>query len=275
MVEKKLEYKSFLRWAGGKNWLTKLIQTTKSKIKFNNYHEPFLGGGSMFFFLNPNKNSFLSDTNSELINTYKAVKNNPEKVIEIIKTFTNNKDFYYQLRDDLNGDKIFKAGRFIFLNKTSFNGIYRVNRNGHYNVPYGNKQFNKETLFKSIVSASIQLKKSKIFCDDFRNIIKNINENDLVYLDPPYTISHNNNGFIMYNEKLFSYKDQLSLSKMIDKIKNKNAFYILSNAHHDEVRRIYDKGDNRYVFNRNSLVSSNMDSRKLYKEFIFTNIKID
>jgi len=265
--------KPFLRWTGGKNWIIKHLSTLISKIEFNSYHEPFIGGGSVFFSLNNIKNSYLSDCNSELINTYKQVKDNPKRVVNYLKKFPQNKEFYYCLRNKEIKSNIKKAAKFIFLNKTSFNGIYRVNTDGIYNVPYGKRSFNLEVISELIYSCSDQLRNSVISCKDFSESISKIKENDLVYLDPPYTISHNNNGFIRYNEKLFSLYDQQRLSELIKKIREKGAYYILSNAHHPDVKKIYDKfEDNAISLSRKSLISAKIDSRNSYKEYVFTNI---
>lgn len=130
--------KPFLRWAGGKNWLIKYLPGLIKDLDFNNYHEPFFGGGSVFFALSPD-GAILSDINEELINTYVEVRDNVESVIKIIDEWAVNEDQYYVIRSEEPDDSIRRAARFIYLNRTSFNGIYRVNRKGQYNVPYGKK----------------------------------------------------------------------------------------------------------------------------------------
>lgn len=265
--------KPFLRWTGGKNWLIPKLSKIVSKINYNNYHEPFIGGGSVFFAINPKAKSFLSDINIDLINCYKCVKNSPEKVIKYLSLFKQNKEEYYKIRNQ-KFDNIFKeASKFIYLNKTSFNGIYRVNLDGKYNVPYGNKNFNLEKLEKLIYSASNQLKNTVIISQDFKKTIDEIKSNDLVFLDPPYTITHNNNGFIKYNEKLFSIDEQHNLSSYIDKVIAKDAFFILSNAFHPDVKSIYNKENTkRYILERKSVVSGKKTSRNTYREYLITNI---
>ncbi len=268
-----VQKKPFLRWTGGKNWLIKHLKTLISKIEFDTYHEPFIGGGSVFFSLETIKNSCLSDSNSELINTYKQVRDNPKGTIDYLKDFPQNKEFYYYLREKKTRSNIEKAAKFIFLNKTSFNGIYRVNSNGTYNVPYGKRSFDYKVLSKLIYSCSYQLKNSDISCIDFSESISKIKKNDLVYLDPPYTISHNDNGFILYNEKLFSFYDQQRLAEIIKKIRDKGAYYILSNAHHPDVKKIYHKfNDSILSLERKSMISGNNKGRDIYSEYLFTNI---
>ena len=134
--------KPFLRWAGGKSWLVKHLDTIIGDHVFNNYHEPFLGGGSIFFYLMPKGKVFLSDLNSELIETYRAIKEDPESVITFLNTYSNTSEEYYRIRSSNPETPAEIAARFIFLNQTSFNGIYRVNLKGEYNVPYGNRTKN-------------------------------------------------------------------------------------------------------------------------------------
>ncbi|MDC0879422.1 Dam family site-specific DNA-(adenine-N6)-methyltransferase [Flavobacteriaceae bacterium] len=265
--------KPFLRWTGGKNWLIPELMKIISKVEFNNYYEPFLGGGSVFFALNTDQKSFLSDFNHELINAYSQVKNNPELVINYLKDFPQNKEFYYDLRERELSNGIINAAKFIYLNKTSFNGIYRVNRNGKYNVPYGKRTFNIEIISESIYSCSNQLQNAYLESMDFNDSLSRIKKNDLVYLDPPYTITHNNNGFVEYNEKIFSIIDQNRLSETIKKIKDKKAYYILSNAYHPIVKDIYDIfGDKVLTLSRRSIMSGKTATKSSYKEYLFTNI---
>ena len=267
--------KPFLRWTGGKNWLIPTIKKLVNKIEFNNYHESFIGGGSVFFSLKTKNKSFISDSNNELINCYKAVKKNPKKIIKILSKYKQTEEQYYSLRSEKNGNEFVKAARFIHLNKTSFNGIYRVNLNGEYNVPYGKKTYDTNTLSELIISASVQLKNTTIKQSDFNDCLSNIDQGDLVYLDPPYTITHNNNGFVKYNEKLFSYDDQLQLCKFISEIRFRGAYYILSNAHHPEVEKIYNQfNDNMFSLTRGSMIGGTLKSRGKYEEYLFTNIEI-
>jgi DNA adenine methylase len=263
--------KPFLRWAGGKSWLTKHLNKIIGDIEFQNYHEPFLGGGAIFFALESSKNSYLSDLNAELVDTYLALKTDPLKVIRAMKMYENTEDFYYDTRNSSYTDPSEKAARFIYLNQTSFNGLYRVNQEGRYNVPYGyrSKPFLEEN---KLIQASQYLQKASITCGDFTSGKKKIRVGDLVFLDPPYTVSHNNNGFIKYNQKLFSIEDQKRLSKFIDYIKARGAYYILTNAAHPEIGKIFDKGDNQIELSRASLIGGEYAKRGQTTEYIFTNI---
>lgn len=262
--------KPFLRWAGGKNWLVKHLPILLPKNGFVDYHEPFLGSGAIFFSVNPPNNSYLSDLNKDLVQVYKTLKTDPNGIIEELRKFKNTESFYYSIRDKVFSEPTKKAAKFIFLNQTSFNGIYRVNLKGEYNVPYGyrSKEFlNAELLLK----VSRKLKKTKLFDGDFEEIKNNIKKKDLVFLDPPYTVSHNDNGFIKYNQKLFSLEDQERLSSLIDFIKRKGAYYILTNAAHKTIADIFEKSDRRFELNRANLIGGTNAQRGQTSEYIFTN----
>lgn len=127
----------FVRWAGGKTWFISTMQNLIRNVEINHYHEPFLGGAAVFFSLDLNKKAYLSDVNEELINTFLQIRDNPYEVIGVLSKFNNTEEDYYKIRSMVSENKIEKAAQFIFLNQTSYNGIYRVNKNGVYNVPYG------------------------------------------------------------------------------------------------------------------------------------------
>ncbi|QKJ29365.1 Dam family site-specific DNA-(adenine-N6)-methyltransferase [Mucilaginibacter mali] len=262
----------FLRWAGGKTWLVKYLTKVKES-KFNNYHEIFLGGGATFFFLKPQNHSYLSDLNIELIKTYQTLKDDVEGVIRELKNFRNEEAYYYKVRETVFNDKLEQAAQFIYLNQTSFNGIHRVNTRGKYNVPYG---FRKKDFLDSegLRAASSALFNTTISNGDFYSTIDNIKAKDLVFLDPPYTVSHNNNGFIEYNEKIFQLSDQRRLSRMIDDIKKKDAYYILTNAAHNTIKEIFEKGDTRIELTRANAIGGAKAQRGQTSELIFTNIEL-
>ena len=260
--------KPFLRWAGGKNWLIKHIDSIVDTTQFNRYHELFLGGGSIFFHLENLNQSLLSDLNGALINTYIQVRDNVENVINLLETYRNAEDFYYQIRPILFDDPIEQAAQFIYLNQTSYNGIYRVNLN---NVPYGHrtKDFVQADLLRE---ASIKLQGAHLVQGSFYQFIDNIQEGDLVFLDPPYTITHNNNGFIKYNERLFSEEDQRGLSRFIQEIIELGAYYILTNAAHHDIQSIFHHNP-PLTLSRASLIGGKQAKRGRYEEFLFTNIE--
>ena len=259
----------FLRWAGGKRWILKQLHNYLPINGFNQYHEPFIGGGSIFFHLQPEK-AFISDLNKELINAYTAVQQDVELVISFLKGFKNIEEDYYQIRSIKFCDFFQEAARFIYLNQTSFNGIYRVNLSGEYNVPYG-KRHNFKFNYDNLRKVSKNIKNTSFSSGDFSEAIQNIKKGDLVFLDPPYTVTHNSNGFIQYNQKIFSLSEQYKLSEMIDKIKDIGAYYILTNAAHPEVKSIFQKDDPVFEVNRSSTIGGIGSKRGKYAELIMTN----
>jgi DNA adenine methylase len=260
-----------LRWAGGKRWFIKHLPLITKTLKYNNYHEPFLGSAAVYLSLNPKKKSYLSDLNTDLVSTYIAIRDNVELVIQELQKFKNTKDDYYKIRNSNYRSDFKNAAKFIYLNQTSFNGIYRVNLKGVYNVPFGNRQTN---LYDPINLRKISdtLTNAIIEVSDFGVVSKRVRKNDLVFLDPPYTISHNQNGFIKYNQKLFSIEDQYRLSELIDLIKEKEAYYILTNAAHKKIEEIFDKGDKKIFLSRPSLIGGTNAIRGVFEEAVFTNI---
>lgn len=263
----------FVRWAGGKTWLIPYLPQIIGDTHIEHYHEPFLGGAAVFFSLDHRKKSYLSDANDQLVNVYIQVRDNPQAVIDCFLQFENSEEQYYKIRDDfVPNSPEEEAARFVFLNQTSYNGLFRVNRKGKYNVPYG---FRKTWHYdvERILEASAKLQNTHISVGDFEVNKYRIKEHDLVFLDPPYTVSHNNNGFIEYNKNLFSLEDQKRLSRFIDYIKRKNAYYILTNAAHEEIRKIFTKeGDRCLELKRNSLIGGRNAKRAEISEYIFTNI---
>lgn len=263
----------FVRWAGGKTWLIPHMPDILGDIQIEHYHEPFLGGGAVFFATEHKKKSYLSDANPQLINAYIQVRDNPEGVIELFQEMPNTEDDYYRIRAEITGDNtVENAARFIYLNQTSYNGLYRVNREGRYNVPYG---FRETWVYHMdrIRSASTKLQNTRIEVGDFEVNKYRIKPHDLVFLDPPYTVSHNNNGFIQYNRNLFSLEDQHRLKRFIEYIKRKGAYYILTNAAHETIREIFlTQGDRIVELQRNSLIGGRNAARAAISEYIFTNI---
>lgn len=266
--------KPFLRWAGGKTWLTKHISNFIPN-DFNNYFEPFIGGGAIFLHLKSNgyiKNkAYLSDTNPELINAYRVIKSNPEDLIKILQTLKNTEEDYYRIRRELFDNNLEKAAKFIYLNKTSYNGIYRVNSNGEYNVPYGHRQSKNLFEFDNILRVSELFKGVFFSVSDFKKKCLQSKTNDFVFLDPPYTVAHENNGFIQYNQSLFSWENQIELSQIIDVLNHRNTNFVLTNALHESIDNLYQVG-NKCTMSRASNIGGRGAKRTNYNEIIISNV---
>lgn len=269
--------KPFIRWAGGKRWLLKYIDQLLPSC-FNNYHEPFLGGGSIFLYLkNTNKiqnQSFLSDSNEDLINTYKVLKSNSYELIKILETYNNEKDFYYSIRSLNPTSSIERAAQFIYLNKTSYNGIYRVNRQGQYNVPFGYRK-NKDLFDFENMKKCSQLfdDLTALYAEDFDFVKNNIQRSDLIFLDPPYTVAHENNGFVQYNQHIFSWEDQKRLAVLLEFITNAEAYFILTNAAHISISNLFSGLGTLQILQRHSTIGGKGAKRNSVNEYVFTNIR--
>jgi DNA adenine methylase len=275
ITQEKIVGKPFLRWAGGKRWLTNQIETIIPK-DFNNYFEPFLGGASIYIYLkkrNLIKNSsFLSDANEDLINAYNMVANEPVSVIDVLKKYKNEKEQYYILRDFDPPTDIEKAARFIYLNKTSYNGIYRVNKNGKYNVPYGDRKIINLFDFENIENVSkILNNETRLISQDFELIKEQIQASDLIFLDPPYTVAHENNGFVEYNQSIFTWDDQKRLANLLQHINEVGAFFVMTNAKHDSIDELFSPYGKHSILSRQSLIGGKGAKRQNINEYIFKN----
>ena len=201
------------------------------------------------------------------------VRDNVEDVVETITGFGKDEDSYYEVRAMKSDDPIIQASQFIYLNQLSYNGIYRVNKHGEYNVPWG-KRTKYRFDFENLRKVSSYLSKVQISSIDFEGCLDTVRANSLVFLDPPYTHSKFENGFIQYNQKVFTVKDQERLSLLIDEIKNRGAFYILTNADHELIRELFDKNDKIIPITRNSGIGGKNAQRGQYEECIFTNTNL-
>lgn len=263
--------KPFLRWAGGKSWLTNQLSQLLKEKSFEGYIEPFLGGASVFLSLQP-PIAFLSDSNADLINTYICVKEQPDAVYDLLKNYKNTAEEYYAVRSNNPSEPVERAARFIYLNQASFNGLYRVNRKGEYNVPYGKRKVLPFS-YENLLAVSERLANAELVSCDFEEAISKVKKGMLVYLDPPYVVAKDDKGFIGYNQQLFSIEDQKRLGKCIDHIKEVGAFYILSNAKHESIREIFDKGDTIMEVERTSLIGGKKAYRGKTLEYLFTNVR--
>jgi DNA adenine methylase len=226
-----------LRWPGGKRKLLKHILPL-IPTQFGNYLEPFAGGAALFFKLAP-LNGLLSDTNRELINCYHVVRDSPDILISLLSELRNSEDDYYQVRAWTPAGLVEQAARTIYLSNLSFNGIHRVNLRGQFNVPY-NHLVKKLPFDENLIwRTAAVLRSAHIACLDFEVAVSSAECGDLVYFDPPYTVLHGSNGFIKYNERIFSWADQERLARVAVELADAGCHVIVSNADHLSVRRLY------------------------------------
>jgi DNA adenine methylase len=260
----------FLKWPGGKRWLAARHLHMFPKT-YGKYVEPFLGGAAVFFALSP-EDAYLSDSNGELINAYNRIKHDWAKVEQRLARMheKHDTDFYYKMRKKNLNDPLARAARFLYLNRTCFNGIYRVNKEGKFNVPIGTKD---EVRFEEgyLKKVAIALKNARIMKRDFAVAIGQSRKGDFVFIDPPYTVMHNNNGFVKYNAQLFSWKDQARLATAIKAAGDRGALIMMSNADHDSVKELYKGFGTHQTLKRASILAGDPGHRRGATELLITN----
>ncbi|MCR2043650.1 DNA adenine methylase [Anaerosalibacter massiliensis] len=241
--------KPFVKWAGGKRQLIAVInESLPSELKegkITRYIEPFVGGGAMLFYLSQNykfDEIIINDLNLDLINIYITIKNDVNKLIEELRKLSyeyfkldneDRKDYYSTIRSKFNNDgldEIKKSAYFIFLNRTCFNGLYRVNKKGQFNVPYG--KYKKPLILDedNLLNVSKLLQNVTIFNKDFEDMDTYIDENTFVYFDPPYRPLNKTSSFTSYNEYKFDDREQIRLANFYKKLSSRGAKLMLSNS---------------------------------------------
>ncbi len=235
--------KPFLRWAGGKTRLVDFILgVVPQDLEKVTYWEPFLGAGSLFFALQPYR-AVLADLNHDLIACFKAVREHPDLIANYLRRHARltSKDYYYEIRTKYNraNDSIAKSVMFIYLNKTCFNGIWRVNEKGEFNVPYGYKEPPTLPSSKDLKAASVALKCADLKVGDFRQILEEVGTNDFVYLDPPYPPLNQTAYFTHYTQERFGISDHEALAEMAIRLSKKGCRVLVSNADTKFIRSLY------------------------------------
>ncbi len=275
------EPKPFVKWVGGKRQLMQDLENNFPK-QFTTYHEPFLGGGAVMFNLltkKPQLSCNVSDFNSDLILAYVTIRDKLEKLIESLENHSknyhkNSTEYYYEIRKQEPKQQIEKVSRLLFLNKTCFNGLYRVNKKGQFNVPLGRYTnpniVNKENL--TAVSKILQSKKIKISCRDFEAVLGDAKKGDLVYFDPPYQPVSSTANFTSYTHRDFTEDDLERLAKLADQLHSKGCYVLLSNSNSKTVKDFFSK---KYwkisSINVNRAINSNAQKRTGHKEIIIKN----
>lgn len=255
-----------LKWAGGKRRLLPAILPLVPET-FGRYYEPFVGGGAVFFSLAP-RSATLSDSNAELINTYVQVRDNLTPLISELRKLRNSEADYYRIRATVPRSATAKAARLIYLCTLSFNGVYRQNLDGYFNVPYGHKRHLDPCDVIKLRQASESLRRCDLLATDFEEAVGEARRGDLVFFDPPYTVAHRNNGFVKYNAKIFSWHDQVRLASLAMKLRRTGIRVIVSNADHPTIRGLY-RGFRVRTVTRCSVMAASARFRRPITECLF------
>lgn len=259
----------FLRWAGGKRWATPaILRLTPDCI--GTYFEPFLGGGAMLFALQPRRAS-VSDLNDDLVTTYATVRDHPEDVIEGLLGLGCDRRTFGRVKRSEPRASVDRAVRLIYLNRASWNGLYRVNSSGQFNVPYGRRRPFTDSDAGVIRMASRVLQPVSISQGDFETSVTAAGAGDLVFLDPPYTVTHGDNGFLLYNENIFSWADQERLARVARSLAERGVHVVVTNASHSSILDLYQ--DFRVLpLYRNSILAADPNRRREVSELLITNL---
>ncbi len=237
----RIEAQPFIKWAGGKR---RLIPTFApyfpSMQSVKHYFEPFLGGAAIFFHLQ-HPHSWLSDSNYRLAELYQVVRDNVEGLMSALKKYHNEKEYYYQVRaqNPQSLSVVERAARFIFLNKTCYNGLYRVNSQGRFNVPFGNYKNPRICNEEGLRSASLALQNVQILAADFEEALANAGPQDFVYCDPPYHPLNKTSSFTSYTAKKFAASDQERLAQVYRDLDQRGCRVMLSNSDTSLIRHLY------------------------------------
>lgn len=268
----------FLKWVGGKRQLIPAIRKKLPKGLANRpYYEPFIGGGALLFDLQP-KSAVINDYNKELINVYKVIQNSPDELIEDLKKHKNTADYFYEIRaidrkPSFNKlTDIERASRVIYLNKTCYNGLYRVNNAGEFNSPFGkykNPNIVNEPIIRA-VSKYLKTSKIQILSGDYEEILQDIPTNSFVYLDPPYHPLSDSSNFTGYIQGGWSEEDQIRLRNVCNSLNDRGIKFLLSNSSADFIKKIY-AGYNIHIVKAIRAVNSDSTKRGQVDEFLISN----
>lgn len=279
LEETDVEARPFLKWAGGKQQLLAKYEPYIPE-KIQKYIEPFVGGGAVFFHLwNTGRlvgKVTLFDTNEELMNTYEVVRDRVEELIDAVRDHKvrHSKNYFYEVRNlDRDGRKLTpleRAARTIYLNKTCYNGLFRVNQKGQFNVPIGSYRDPPIVQAGLLRAASRALRGVRLKSTDFRELLKVAQPGDFVYLDPPYDPLSRTANFTSYTAANFGVRDQVDLAEVFRELTSRKCLCMLSNSDTELVRRLYE-GFTRYVFRANRAINSNPKGRSSMAEVLVIN----
>lgn len=281
----KNDYQPFVKWVGGKRGLLSQIIPLLPE-SFNNYFEPFVGGGALFFELYSrgllkDKEVFLFDINAELINAYSVVKRNPTQLINELEIFKqkHSKEFYYEVRswdrqnDFLQRSDIQRASRFIYLNKTCFNGLYRVNKNNQNNVPIGSYKNPNICDYEVILNSSRALQNANILNVSYKEVLKYASKTDLIYFDPPYYPLTQTASFTSYSEVEFLDKQQNELYDIFKSLSEKGCKVVQSNSDTEFINDLYHEYKIYEIILANRNINSKISQRGKIQELLIRSYK--
>ena len=264
----------FLKWAGGKSQIISQLHK-RLPVRFNQYWEPFVGGGALFFSLTSLK-AHLFDVNEELINAYKFVRDDVEGLICELEQHRYEKEYFYSVRDwDRSSlyremPAIKRAGRFIYLNKTCFNGLHRVNSKGHFNVPFGSYVNPKIIDVSNLRRCSQVLQNCELQAGEYSLVEVHAQKGDFIYFDPPYVPLSSTSSFTAYAKNGFSLQDQVALRDLCVRLAHKGVLFMLSNSANEITKELY-SGFNLESVNVGRSINSKGSRRGDVEEIIVTN----
>lgn len=270
--------KPFLRWAGGKVHSVPFLlrHLPRDFTEPYTYFEPFLGAGSLFFSLRPQR-AVLSDNNRDLIESYKAIQKSPILISEYSNEHRRmtSEHYYYEMRSKYNSSKpsICRAALFIYLNKTCFNGIWRVNKKGEFNVPYGKQEHPSLPSKEELLRISEVLASTEIVCCDYKDIIDKVQKSDFVYLDPPYPPLSDTSNFTQYTSDGFAQEDHEELALFADDLTQKGCYVLISNSDTGYIRSLYQSNFNIFELEVTRLLRADGHRYKV-REIGITNYEV-
>ncbi len=276
VVLEKLQKETYpmVKWVGGKRQL--MFELLKNMPKeYNRYFEPFIGGGALFFELQPD-NAYISDMNEELINLYQVVRDNVDELIADLQKHDISKEYFMEIRnidrtnEYKNWSDIQKASRFIYLNRTCFNGMYRVNSKGEFNVPFGHYKNPRILDENNLINCSNLLQKTEIKHADFSKILKEVKKGDFVYFDPPYVPLSETSSFTSYTKDGFDMDMQFKLRDVCDELDSIGVKFLLSNSDTKLINELYENYNIKKVF-ASRQINANADGRGKITEVLVRN----
>ena len=276
VVLEKLKEETYpiVKWVGGKRQL--MFELLKNMPEdYNRYFEPFIGGGALFFELQPD-NAYISDMNEELINLYQVVRDNVDELIADLQKHDISKEYFMEIRnidrteEYQNWSGVKKASRFIYLNRTCFNGMYRVNSKGEFNVPFGHYKNPRILDENNLINCSNLLQKTEIKHADFSEILKKVKKDDFVYFDPPYVPLSETSSFTSYTKDGFDMDMQFKLRDVCDELDSMGVKFLLSNSDTKLVNELYENYNIKKVF-ASRQINANADGRGKITEVLVRN----